>query len=379
MRSQNSDQRRYYDDDQQRDKGQQYKRFSKGEKGSSNEDTRGNMSWPEEAGSNKNSDANRKNYQEGNYGSGSAGSDQFKSGNRRRYEEGGNRNSENMSWPRDRSQGSNQQQRPLKKGFGGINRRNDDQESGEQKSSGQQRYGSGTGQHSGPSQKYERQYGNESGNRGSTEYDRRNREGTDFNQYDNRNARDESSRDSRFHYGNDYGQGYYGESENQGWMQDNDNRNWQDNDRNSDRNMKEQRNQGRGDWNQGGNEGKYGRSEGQRGGYGNQGQDTRNRGSEDMRQGRQDWNQGRDWNMNRGDSEQGRGDWNQSRGQENRDHEEWNNNRDLNQGSGDRNPNIRGSYGTGNYSNMPSRNQGGTDYNSTSRYYSRTRDNDPFV
>jgi hypothetical protein len=60
------------------------------------------------------------------------------------------------------------------------------------------------------------------------------------------------------------------------------------------------------------------------------------------------------------------------------------NNRNRNQQEGDRsqqqgNPNTRGEYGSSNYSNLPNRRSGGTDYNSTNRYYSRTRDNDPFV
>lgn len=59
------------------------------------------------------------------------------------------------------------------------------------------------------------------------------------------------------------------------------------------------------------------------------------------------------------------------------ENEGWENNDGNN--DADDNPNIKGSYGSSNYGNMPSRRQGGTDYNSTSRYYSRTRDNDPFV
>jgi 23S rRNA pseudouridine2605 synthase len=347
MRSQNSDQRRYFDDDQQRDKGQQYKRFlqseqRKGEK-RGNEKTGSSTRWPEESGSIKNSDTYREDEDKSRSGRGGQAGKDSRSGNEQR---------ENQFRSGDQfNQGSEQQQRRMKRGFGGINRRSEFPDSGQQNSFGQQRYGSGSVGN------YDQGYGNEPGYGGQTEYDQRNRGGTDMNQYDNRNARSEGNQDSRNRYGNNYGQGYYGESENQGWLQDNDYRN-----------RNEQRNQGREDWNKGP-------------ANWNQGGDDWNsvrrdfnmrRGDTDR--GREEWNQGRgDWNQGRGNWNQGRGEWNQGRGELNKGRGEWN------QDSGDRNPNMRGSYGTGNYSNMPSRNQGGTDYNSTSRYYSRTRDNDPFI
>ncbi|HTE24254.1 hypothetical protein [Flavitalea sp.] len=326
MRSQNSDQRRYYDDDQQRDKGQQYKRFLQGEQRRGNEETRGSTHWPEGGGSMKNSDAYRKNYQEGDYRSNSERAGQPGGDYRSRNEQRENQSRSGNQY----GQSSEQQQRRMKRGFGGMNRRSDYQDRGQQNSLGQQRYGSGSVGN------YDPRYGNESRYGGLTEYDQRNPGGTDMNQYDNRNARNEGNQDSRNRYGSNYGQGYYGESENQGWMQDSEYRN-----------RNEGRNQGRGEWNKGP-------------GNWNQGGDDWNTTRGDLNQGRGDWNQDRDdWNQGRGERNRGRGDWNQD--------------------SADRNPNMRGSYGTGNYSNMPSRNQGGTDYNSTSRYYSRTRDNDPFV
>lgn len=68
--------------------------------------------------------------------------------------------------------------------------------------------------------------------------------------------------------------------------------------------------------------------------------------------------------MNQWDSES------QRNYQEN-DRERWRNDADSN-------PNSRGTYGTSNYGNHPERNNGGTDFNSTNRYYSRTRSNDFF-
>jgi hypothetical protein len=276
--------------------------------------------------------------------------------NRSRYE-----GKDNQSRQGDQFYRGNEQQRRTKRGFGGINRQSEDQQRGQQNKFGQPRYGSGSVGN------YEQGYGNETRYGGFTEYDQRNPGGTDMNQYDNRNARNEAYEDFRNRYGGTYGQAYFGESENQGWLQDNDYRN-----------RNEQRNQGHGDWNRGPSNW-------------NPGGDDWNsvRGDLNIRRGnddrnRSEWNQGRsDWNQGRGEWNQGSGGWNQER--DRNQERDWNQERNRNQGrewnqdSGDRNPNMRGSYGTGNYSNMPSRNQGGTDYNSTSRYYSRTRDNDPFI
>jgi hypothetical protein len=63
--------------------------------------------------------------------------------------------------------------------------------------------------------------------------------------------------------------------------------------------------------------------------------------------------------------------WNQ--GSDPYQDDRYNNEREQQQRS-DKNPNTRGAYGSSNYGNLPDRGRGGTDYNSTNRYYSRTRD-----
>ncbi|MET0300396.1 MAG: hypothetical protein ABW036_11560 [Flavitalea sp.] len=113
--------------------------------------------------------------------------------------------------------------------------------------------------------------------------------------------------------------------------------------------------------------------------------DTRSRNNNEGR-----WNQHQDennrrWEQSRNDYQRNdqyrQSDW-QNRGDQNyNDHFENRNERSgerMRNQSSDDNPNSSGTYGTSNYSNQPERGNSGTDFNSTNRYYSRTRSNDFF-